>query len=199
MPNRRRAVSINVRRPMQRSAPKEHDPHHRLCANTQRMRTRCSFHGLLQRLRNRVAAKKYRSAVRTVQSVRDRLRVLNQPMPGQTSLPVPHHEQPATTKTCSGEKHFLRLIARDQQNQNGGRLSAKRFSRLFRRCPTELVELHPTEEGRGRAQLTERGQSLIDAMGGWTPHQDTSAEHDLVANMRALEADHEPDGWPAVR
>ena len=32
-----------------------------------------------------------------------------------------------------------------------------------------------------------------------TPHQDTSAEHDLVANMRALEADHEPDGWPAVR
>ena len=34
---------------------------------------------------------------------------------------------------------------------------------------------------------------------GYDPHQDTSAEHDLVANMRALEADHEPDGWPAVR
>ena len=32
-----------------------------------------------------------------------------------------------------------------------------------------------------------------------TTHQDTSTEHDLVSNMRALEADHEPDGWPAVR
>ena len=32
-----------------------------------------------------------------------------------------------------------------------------------------------------------------------TPHQDTSTERDLVANMRVLEADHEPDGWPAVR
>ncbi len=30
---------------------------------------------------------RYRNAVRTVQSVRDRLRVLGQPMPGQTSLP----------------------------------------------------------------------------------------------------------------
>jgi len=29
----------------------------------------------------------YRRAVRTVQQVRDRLRVLGQPMPGQTSLP----------------------------------------------------------------------------------------------------------------
>ena len=32
-----------------------------------------------------------------------------------------------------------------------------------------------------------------------TTKQDTSAERDLVANMRVLEADHEPDGWPAVR
>ena len=32
-----------------------------------------------------------------------------------------------------------------------------------------------------------------------TNHQDTSTERDLVANMRVLEADHEPDGWPAVR
>ena len=32
-----------------------------------------------------------------------------------------------------------------------------------------------------------------------TTHQDTSTERDLVANMRVLEADHEPDGWPAVR
>ena len=29
----------------------------------------------------------YKNAIRTVQSVRDRLRVLGQPMPGQTSLP----------------------------------------------------------------------------------------------------------------
>lgn len=35
--------------------------------------------------------------------------------------------------------------------------------------------------------------------GPMTTHQDTSTERDLVANMRVLEADHEPDGWPAVR
>ena len=35
---------------------------------------------------------------------------------------------------------------------------------------------------------------------GYDPHHiTTSTERDLVANMRALEADHEPDGWPAVR
>lgn len=32
-----------------------------------------------------------------------------------------------------------------------------------------------------------------------TTNQDTSAERDLVAHMRSFEADHEPDGWPAVR
>ena len=32
-----------------------------------------------------------------------------------------------------------------------------------------------------------------------TTHQDTSSERDLVARMRSLEVDHEPDGWPAVR
>lgn len=67
-------------------------------------------------------------------------------------------------KLDSGEKHFLRLIARDQQNPNGWAPVSKTLFPLVQKMPTELVELHPTEEGRGRARLTERGQSLIDAM-----------------------------------
>ncbi len=69
------------------------------------------------------------------------------------------------TKLDSGQKHFLRLIARDQQNPGGWCPVSKVVYPLVQKTmPAELVEHHPTEDGRGRARLTAAGQSLLDAM-----------------------------------
>jgi hypothetical protein len=68
-------------------------------------------------------------------------------------------------KLDSGQIHFLRLIAREQQNPDGWAPVSKVVYPLVRETmPTELVEHHPTEDGRGRARLTDAGQNLLSAM-----------------------------------
>jgi hypothetical protein len=70
-----------------------------------------------------------------------------------------------STKLDSGQKHFLRLIARDQQSPDGWCPVSKAVYPLVQKTmPPELVEHHATEDGRGRARLTPAGQGLLDAM-----------------------------------
>jgi len=69
-----------------------------------------------------------------------------------------------TTKLDSGQKHFLQLIAKGQQTPDGWCPVSGVLYPLVKKMPAELVELHPTETGGGRAQLTHAGQNLIDAM-----------------------------------
>ena len=67
-------------------------------------------------------------------------------------------------KLDSGQKHFLRLIARDQQNPDGWcKVSKMVYPLVQKTMPTELVEHHPTESG-GIARLTEAGENLLAAM-----------------------------------
>ena len=69
------------------------------------------------------------------------------------------------TKLDEGQKHFLRLIAKGQQNPGGWcPVSQAVYPLVQKALPAELVEHHPTEEGRGRVKLTPAGQSLLDAM-----------------------------------
>ena len=70
-----------------------------------------------------------------------------------------------TTKLDSGQKHFLRLIAKEQQNPDGWcKVSHVLYPLVQKTMPSELVEHHPAEDGRGRARLTPAGQSVLDAM-----------------------------------
>lgn len=69
------------------------------------------------------------------------------------------------TKLDSGQKHFLRLIARDQQTPDGWCPVSKVVYPLVQKTmPAELVEHHPVEDGRGRARLTPAGESLLAAL-----------------------------------
>jgi hypothetical protein len=70
-----------------------------------------------------------------------------------------------TTKLDSGQKHFLRLIQQGQQCPEGWCPVSKTLYPLVQKTmPVELVEHQPTEEGRGRARLTEAGENLLAAM-----------------------------------
>lgn len=68
------------------------------------------------------------------------------------------------TKLNDGQVHFLRLIAKEQNNPDGWAPVSKPVYPLVQAMPAELVELHPAEEGRGKARLTQAGQNLLDAM-----------------------------------
>jgi len=68
-------------------------------------------------------------------------------------------------KLDSGQKHFLRLIEKGQQCPDGwAPVSALVYPLVQKMMPPELVEHHEVEGGRGRARLTEEGQSLLDAL-----------------------------------
>ena len=70
-----------------------------------------------------------------------------------------------TTKLDSGQKHFLRLIAKEQQNPDGWcKVSHVVYPLVQKTMPAELVEHHPTEEGRGHARLTEAGENVLDSI-----------------------------------
>lgn len=66
-------------------------------------------------------------------------------------------------KLVSGEKHFLRLIDKDADAEGWCKVS-KMVMPLVKKMPDGLVAWEDTEDGRGRARLTERGQAVLDAM-----------------------------------
>lgn len=66
-------------------------------------------------------------------------------------------------KLSSGEKHFLRLIAKSQVDHGGWAPVSKIIYPLIEVMPTELVDREPLAEG-GRARLTVLGLSLLEAM-----------------------------------
>jgi len=71
----------------------------------------------------------------------------------------------ATIKLDGGQKHFLRLIARNQQNAEGWcPVSAAVYPLVQKTMPAELVEHHSTEDGGGRARLTPKGEDVVEAM-----------------------------------
>jgi hypothetical protein len=69
------------------------------------------------------------------------------------------------TKLDSGQKHFMRLIVKDAGADGWTPVSRVVYPLVQKTLPAELVEHEPVgEEGRGRARLTEKGQSILDAM-----------------------------------
>ena len=71
----------------------------------------------------------------------------------------------ASRKLDSGQKHFLRLIAKGQACPDGwARCSAQVYPLVCNTMPPELVEHHAAEDGWGRARLTPEGESVLAAM-----------------------------------
>lgn len=64
----------------------------------------------------------------------------------------------------SGQKHLLRLVAKDADHEGWAPVSAPVFH-LLDDMPRELVTLERVgDQGRGRVRLTDEGRSVIDAM-----------------------------------
>ena len=70
----------------------------------------------------------------------------------------------AETKLDYGQKHVLKLIAKDSGSDGWTPVSAQVYPVFEKHIPPELVELEETTEGWGRVRLTARGQGVIDAM-----------------------------------
>ena len=74
-------------------------------------------------------------------------------------------ETTMTTKLDSGQKHCLRLIQKGQQCSDGwAPVGAMLYPMVQKMMPAELVDFVPAEGGCGRARLTSKGESLLDAM-----------------------------------
>jgi len=72
---------------------------------------------------------------------------------------------PTETKLDSGQKHILKLIARDAGPDGWTPVSSQVFPLLQTTFPAELFDLESVgDEGRGRARLTLAGQGVLDAM-----------------------------------
>lgn len=67
----------------------------------------------------------------------------------------------------SGEKHFLRLIAKGEEKNGGWAKVSAVIYPLVQRMPSELVEHEPTDDGWGRARLTNQGRSVLECMNSW--------------------------------
>lgn len=67
-------------------------------------------------------------------------------------------------KLDAGQQHLLRLISRDQKSPTGWAKVSKQVMPLIQALPSELVEIRLEPSGAGLAMLTEKGQSIIDAM-----------------------------------
>lgn len=67
-------------------------------------------------------------------------------------------------KLDGGEKNFIRLIAKGQEQHGGWANVSKPLYPLVQKMPPELVEHEPADDGRGRARLTQRGEAILDAM-----------------------------------
>ena len=66
-------------------------------------------------------------------------------------------------KLDNGQKHILRLIARDCDDEGWTAVSEALYPHLSKNMPSELVEFEKLEIG-GRARLTEEGHNVINAM-----------------------------------
>ena len=65
----------------------------------------------------------------------------------------------------AGQKHMLRLIAKEAGADGWAPASAPIFRLLKDGMPSQLIELESVgDAGRGRARLTEAGANLLDAM-----------------------------------
>jgi hypothetical protein len=62
-----------------------------------------------------------------------------------------------------GQKHVLKLIARDQKADGWTKVSETLYKSLSSNIPNELAIFEKLEDG-GRAKLTEEGQDVINAM-----------------------------------
>jgi len=60
-------------------------------------------------------------------------------------------------------KHVLKLIARDCDENGWAPVSKTLYPHLSKNIPPELAEFEKLETG-GRARLTDKGQSVVDAM-----------------------------------
>jgi len=68
-------------------------------------------------------------------------------------------------KLDAGQKHLLKLIAKEQQCAEGWAPVSKIVYPLLEAMPGALIEVNRVgDEGRGRARLTPAGESLLDAM-----------------------------------
>lgn len=67
-------------------------------------------------------------------------------------------------KLDAGEKNFLRLIAKGQEQHGGWAKVSKVLYPLVQKMPPELVEHEAADEGTGRARLSPRGEWVLDAM-----------------------------------
>ncbi len=70
---------------------------------------------------------------------------------------------PAMPKLDAGQKHVLKLIARDKKEDGWATVSEALFKMLSETTPAELVTFEKLEIG-GRARLTEMGEEVVEAM-----------------------------------
>jgi len=68
-------------------------------------------------------------------------------------------------KLNAGQKHLLKLLAKEQKCVDGWAQVSKPVYPLLQSIPSGFVEMSLVgDEGRGIARLTQAGQSLVDAM-----------------------------------
>lgn len=68
-------------------------------------------------------------------------------------------------KLDAGQKHVLKLIDRDRKLDGWTAVSAQLYPHLSKSLPSVLAVFEPVgNDGRGRARLTEQGESVLMAM-----------------------------------
>jgi hypothetical protein len=67
-------------------------------------------------------------------------------------------------KLDGGEKNFIRLIARGQEQNGGWAKVSKPLYPLVKNMPAELVEHKPADDDCGWARLTPHGEAILEAM-----------------------------------
>jgi len=68
-----------------------------------------------------------------------------------------------TTTLDHGQKHVLKLIARDRKEDGWTKVSEILYKHLVASMPPELATFEKLEDG-GRAKLTTEGQGVINAL-----------------------------------
>ena len=64
----------------------------------------------------------------------------------------------------AGQKHMLRLIDRDKDSDGWAKVSKVVMPLLEKTMPGELIELAKSDDGSGKARLTDNGRGVVDAM-----------------------------------